>query len=210
MSLNACTRKVQPRSWRCSIGGGVHGSGAVARQYRAIRCSTILLFLLRMFSLWPNPLMHARLTTLTFNPASCSFVATISRSTLVGSMQTCRLASVAFDTPNHSSSSCSPCGVFRTAFDFALPAASKMTSSLNLLTSIARTLRTESLFDLPRMRIYAHCDGARYRSDLQNYTDEGTYLNHVLKGTQSERCCHTRPHHLHDPLISWCLQNPRF
>jgi hypothetical protein len=40
-------------------------------------------------------------------------------------------------------------------------------------------------------------------------TGRGTYLTHVLKGTQSERCLPTRPHHLHYLSMSWYLQYTR-
>jgi len=40
-------------------------------------------------------------------------------------------------------------------------------------------------------------------------TGGGTYLTHVLNGTQSERCLPTRPHHLDYPSMSWYLQYTR-
>ena len=40
-------------------------------------------------------------------------------------------------------------------------------------------------------------------------TEGGTYLTHVLNGTQSERCLPTRPHHLHYLSMSWYLQYSR-
>ena len=40
-------------------------------------------------------------------------------------------------------------------------------------------------------------------------TGGGTYLTHVLKGTQSERCHPGRPHHLHYPSMSWYPQYTR-
>ena len=40
-------------------------------------------------------------------------------------------------------------------------------------------------------------------------TGGGTYLTHVLKGTQSEQCHPDRPHHPHYPLMSWYLQYTR-
>ena len=37
-------------------------------------------------------------------------------------------------------------------------------------------------------------------------TVEGTYLTHVLKGTQSGQCHLNRPVHLHYLMTSWYLQ----
>ena len=37
----------------------------------------------------------------------------------------------------------------------------------------------------------------------------GTYLTHVLNGTQSERCHPDQPHRLHYPSMNWYLQFTR-
>ena len=55
---------------RAAAAGGVHGSGFMARQKRAIMPASTVSFLVRTSSLWAKPLMRAGFTMLTVWPAS--------------------------------------------------------------------------------------------------------------------------------------------